>query len=264
MDVVEPLIVDLCTGSGAIALALAQEVPRSRVHAVELSEDALAWTRKNVEGSRVDLRQGRRPGRLPRPRRPGRPGHLQPAVHPAHRVGVRRSRGPRPRSRDSPCSRARTASTSSAASNAPHTGCCGPAASSSSSTRTPRAARCRGSSPRNGAGPTRPTTPTSTTARASRPPAGPRREHRHRTTTLPHRPVRVRGGPLDGTAIRHQRRDRPHDRSARGRVRRPPRRAGGAARPTPSTASVPTRSPPRPSTTCWRPRAAAVTCPRPS
>ncbi|MEW2165181.1 peptide chain release factor N(5)-glutamine methyltransferase [Streptomyces sp. NPDC007084] len=58
MDVVEPLIVDLCTGSGAIALALAQEVPRSRVHAVELSEDALQWTRKNVEGSRVDLRQG--------------------------------------------------------------------------------------------------------------------------------------------------------------------------------------------------------------
>ncbi|WP_189320642.1 peptide chain release factor N(5)-glutamine methyltransferase [Streptomyces flaveus] len=58
MDVVEPLIVDLCTGSGAIALAMAQEVPRSRVHAVELSEDALRWTRKNVEGSRVELRQG--------------------------------------------------------------------------------------------------------------------------------------------------------------------------------------------------------------
>jgi release factor glutamine methyltransferase len=58
MDVVEPCIVDLCTGSGAIALALAQEVPRSRVHAVELSEDALRWTRKNMAGSRVDLRQG--------------------------------------------------------------------------------------------------------------------------------------------------------------------------------------------------------------
>jgi release factor glutamine methyltransferase len=58
MDVVEPCIVDLCTGSGAIALALAQEVPRSRVHAVELSEDALHWTRKNMAGSRVDLRQG--------------------------------------------------------------------------------------------------------------------------------------------------------------------------------------------------------------
>ncbi|NJA57372.1 peptide chain release factor N(5)-glutamine methyltransferase [Streptomyces sp. NEAU-H3] len=58
MDVVEPLVVDLCTGSGAIALALAQEVPRSTVHAVELSEDALVWTRKNVEGSRVPLHHG--------------------------------------------------------------------------------------------------------------------------------------------------------------------------------------------------------------
>jgi release factor glutamine methyltransferase len=58
MDVAEPLVVDLCTGSGAIALALAQEVPRSRVHAVELDESALEWTRKNVEGSRVILHQG--------------------------------------------------------------------------------------------------------------------------------------------------------------------------------------------------------------
>ncbi|WP_329174627.1 MULTISPECIES: peptide chain release factor N(5)-glutamine methyltransferase [unclassified Streptomyces] len=58
MDVAEPLIVDLCTGSAAIALALAQEVPRSRVHAVELSEDALDYARRNVRGSKVDLRQG--------------------------------------------------------------------------------------------------------------------------------------------------------------------------------------------------------------
>jgi release factor glutamine methyltransferase len=58
MDVAEPLIVDLCTGSGAIALALAQEVPRSRVHAVELSEEALVWARKNTQGSKVDLRHG--------------------------------------------------------------------------------------------------------------------------------------------------------------------------------------------------------------
>jgi release factor glutamine methyltransferase len=58
MDVVEPCIVDLCTGSGAIALAMAQEVPRSRVYAVELSEEALVWARKNMEGSRVELRHG--------------------------------------------------------------------------------------------------------------------------------------------------------------------------------------------------------------
>ncbi len=36
---------------------MAQEVPRSRVHAVELSEDALRWTRKNAEGSRVTVHQ---------------------------------------------------------------------------------------------------------------------------------------------------------------------------------------------------------------
>ncbi|MDB1087621.1 peptide chain release factor N(5)-glutamine methyltransferase [Streptomyces sp. ACA25] len=58
MDVAEPVVVDLCTGSGAIALALAQEVPRSRVHAVELDEGALAWARRNVEGSRVVLHHG--------------------------------------------------------------------------------------------------------------------------------------------------------------------------------------------------------------
>ncbi|WP_129842499.1 peptide chain release factor N(5)-glutamine methyltransferase [Streptomyces sp. RFCAC02] len=58
MDVAEPLIIDLCTGSGAIALALAQEVPRSRVHAVELDETALSWARRNAEGSRVVLHHG--------------------------------------------------------------------------------------------------------------------------------------------------------------------------------------------------------------
>jgi release factor glutamine methyltransferase len=57
LDIAEPLIVDLCSGSGAIALAIAQEVPRARVHAVELSDDALLWTRRNVEGSRVILHQ---------------------------------------------------------------------------------------------------------------------------------------------------------------------------------------------------------------
>lgn len=58
MDVVEPVVVDLCSGSGAIALAMAQEVPRSRVHAVELSDDAIEWTRKNADGSRVTVHQG--------------------------------------------------------------------------------------------------------------------------------------------------------------------------------------------------------------
>ena len=62
LDIVEPLIVDLCTGTGAIALAIAQEVPRSRVHAVELSDEAFAWARRNIGkaagGERVALHHG--------------------------------------------------------------------------------------------------------------------------------------------------------------------------------------------------------------
>ena len=42
-----PIAVDLATGSGAIAISLAVEVPNSRVFAVELSEEALVYTRQN-------------------------------------------------------------------------------------------------------------------------------------------------------------------------------------------------------------------------
>jgi release factor glutamine methyltransferase len=48
MDVAEPVVADLGTGSGAIALAIAQEVPRARVHAVEADPLARAWTERNV------------------------------------------------------------------------------------------------------------------------------------------------------------------------------------------------------------------------
>ncbi|MEV6973641.1 peptide chain release factor N(5)-glutamine methyltransferase [Kitasatospora sp. NPDC093806] len=62
MDVAEPLVVDLCSGSGAIALALAQELPRSIVHAFELDEGALPYTRRNIEASpdraRITLHEG--------------------------------------------------------------------------------------------------------------------------------------------------------------------------------------------------------------
>ncbi|HET6626452.1 MAG TPA: peptide chain release factor N(5)-glutamine methyltransferase [Nocardioidaceae bacterium] len=53
-----PVVVDLCTGSGAMALAIATEVPGAQVHAVELSEDACGWATRNLNGSGVDLRQG--------------------------------------------------------------------------------------------------------------------------------------------------------------------------------------------------------------
>lgn len=44
-----PLVVDLCTGSGAIACALASEVPGCRVWAVELDSQAAALARTNAQ-----------------------------------------------------------------------------------------------------------------------------------------------------------------------------------------------------------------------
>ena len=57
-SVQDPVVVDLCTGSGAIALAIVHEVPGARVHAVELDETAFGWAQRNLSGSGVDLRLG--------------------------------------------------------------------------------------------------------------------------------------------------------------------------------------------------------------
>ncbi|WP_435739072.1 peptide chain release factor N(5)-glutamine methyltransferase [Cellulosimicrobium sp. PMB13] len=46
------VVVDLCTGSGAIALAVASEVPGTEVHAVELDADAHGWAARNVTAAR--------------------------------------------------------------------------------------------------------------------------------------------------------------------------------------------------------------------
>ena len=51
-------IVDLCTGSGAIAAAIKSELPNAQVFAVELSEEAIPYTRKNLEPLGVHLVQG--------------------------------------------------------------------------------------------------------------------------------------------------------------------------------------------------------------
>ncbi|MPZ62265.1 MAG: peptide chain release factor N(5)-glutamine methyltransferase [Propionibacteriales bacterium] len=51
-------VVDLGTGSGAIALALATEVPEAAVHAVELDGEAFAYAQRNLTGTGVDLRHG--------------------------------------------------------------------------------------------------------------------------------------------------------------------------------------------------------------
>jgi len=53
-----PVVVDLCTGSGAIAAAVKHEVPHAAVHAVELSPEAHAYAERNLAGRDVDLRLG--------------------------------------------------------------------------------------------------------------------------------------------------------------------------------------------------------------
>ena len=108
-----PVVVDLCTGSGAIALSVATEEPTAVVHAVELDPDAHAWAVRNTSGERRGPPAGRHGGRLPRARRHRRRGGLQPAVHPARGLrdaSLRRLATTTPPWRSGP---ARTASTPS-------------------------------------------------------------------------------------------------------------------------------------------------------
>lgn len=51
-------VVDLCAGSGALALAVADEVPGVRVTAVERSPAALAWLARNARGTDVRVVAG--------------------------------------------------------------------------------------------------------------------------------------------------------------------------------------------------------------
>lgn len=55
-----PVVVDLATGTGAIALAIKQEFPSATVYAVEVSDLALAWAVKNRDrlALEVELERG--------------------------------------------------------------------------------------------------------------------------------------------------------------------------------------------------------------
>ena len=74
MDVAEPVVADLGTGSAAIALAIAQEVPRAQVHAVEADPLARRWAERNIARcassaphtrGRVTLHEGDFAGAMP-------------------------------------------------------------------------------------------------------------------------------------------------------------------------------------------------------
>ena len=52
---VKPVIVDVCTGSGALALALARHWPDARVIGLDDSDAALDYARRNAVGTRVEF-----------------------------------------------------------------------------------------------------------------------------------------------------------------------------------------------------------------
>jgi release factor glutamine methyltransferase len=60
-----PVVVDLYAGSGAIALAIADEVPDARVYAVESDDTAIVWLRRNAAGSTITVHQADVDGCLP-------------------------------------------------------------------------------------------------------------------------------------------------------------------------------------------------------
>ncbi|HSB95711.1 MAG TPA: peptide chain release factor N(5)-glutamine methyltransferase [Spongiibacteraceae bacterium] len=49
-------VVDVCTGSGNVALAIAQRVPNAKVYAADLSEDAVALARRNAQHLGLEAR----------------------------------------------------------------------------------------------------------------------------------------------------------------------------------------------------------------
>ena len=62
MDSREPLVLDMCTGCGAIAVAISKEIPEARIWATDVSKEVLKLARLNAERHgvtpRIEFRQG--------------------------------------------------------------------------------------------------------------------------------------------------------------------------------------------------------------
>lgn len=54
-DISEPVIVDLCSGSAAMSVSLAIEIPCSEVHALEFVDEAFAWGQKTVRDFAAEI-----------------------------------------------------------------------------------------------------------------------------------------------------------------------------------------------------------------
>ena len=78
----QPKVVDLGTGSGAIAGSIAHEVPGAEVHAVEFSEFAHAWASEEPGAAGRHPGAGRPARRAARTQRNLRRRRVQPALHP--------------------------------------------------------------------------------------------------------------------------------------------------------------------------------------
>lgn len=59
-----PLIADVCTGSGCVAIAIAQQAPTASVHACDIDADALALAHENLQRTGVTGRVQRFEGNL--------------------------------------------------------------------------------------------------------------------------------------------------------------------------------------------------------
>ena len=133
------VVVDLCCGSGAIALSVADEVPRAEVHAVELDPAAHAWAERNLATTGVDLQLGDMADAFPELDSGVDVVVCNPPYIPLEAWASRSLRRPATTTRPWRCGPARTASTPSGCSSRPPRDCCGPGAGWAPSTPTSRA-----------------------------------------------------------------------------------------------------------------------------